>query len=99
MDAPQVMTFVAIPTAAVLPMALLTGFLLGLVHFRTLRTVCEGYAGGRICRAAMLQLLRMLVVGAILYAFVRLGAGALFAGALGLIAARAVIVRHIRRER
>jgi F1F0 ATPase subunit 2 len=93
------MTPVAILMAAKLPIALLIGVLLGLAHFRTLRTVSEGYSGGRAGRAALLQLLRMAVVVVVLYALARLGAGALLAGALGLLAARSVVVRRVRHER
>ncbi|WP_052223443.1 N-ATPase subunit AtpR [Novosphingobium malaysiense] len=78
--------------------ALVGGFVLGLVHFGTLASVSEDYLAGRTTRALALHLLRMAVMVAALIGLVQLGAMPLLAGALGIVAARAVVLRRTRRE-
>ena len=78
--------------------ALVGGFVLGLVHFGTLASVSEDYLAGRTTRALALHFLRMAVMVAALIGLVQLGAMPLLAGALGIVAARAVVLRRKRRE-
>jgi F1F0 ATPase subunit 2 len=92
------MTLAAISPAALLPVALLVGLLLGLLHFTSLRTVAEGYTNRRVGRAALLQVLRMVVVIAMFYALAQAGAGALLTGAFGMLVARILVVGHVRGQ-
>ncbi|MCJ2185609.1 N-ATPase subunit AtpR [Novosphingobium beihaiensis] len=78
--------------------ALLLGLVLGFVHFGTLASVSEDYLNGRTGRAVAVHLLRMAVMAAVLFALVKLGAIPLLAGALGIVIARAVVLRRARRE-
>ena len=69
------------------------GALLGVVHFRSLALNARLFAEGALARALILQAGRFaLVVGALIW-LVRLGASALLAGALGLVVARAFVLR------
>ncbi|MCT2398446.1 ATP synthase subunit I [Novosphingobium mangrovi (ex Huang et al. 2023)] len=78
--------------------ALVIGLVLGFVHFGMLASVTEDYLAGRAMRAVIVQVLRLAVLGAVLFALVRLGALPLLAGALGIIAARAIVLRRRRPE-
>jgi F1F0 ATPase subunit 2 len=92
------MTLTAISPAVLLPVALLVGLLLGTLHFTSLLTVAEGYADRRVGRAALLQFLRMAVVIAMLYGLAQTGAGALLAGAFGMLVSRIRVVGRVRRQ-
>ncbi|MEJ2456672.1 MAG: ATP synthase subunit I [Novosphingobium sp.] len=78
--------------------ALLLGLVLGFVHFGTLASVSEDYLAGRTTRAITVHVLRMAVMVAVLFALVKLGAIPLLAGALGIVIARAMVLRRTRRE-
>jgi F1F0 ATPase subunit 2 len=75
------------------------GFAAGLVHFATLRQVTALYlGGGALPRALGLQLLRLALLAGVLVLLARLGAGPLLAGALGVLIARAMVLRRARKE-
>jgi hypothetical protein len=60
--------------------------------------VTEDYLAGRAMRAVAVQILRLAVMGGVLFALVRLGALPLLAGALGIAAARVIVLRRKREE-
>jgi len=68
------------------------GVLLGLVHFSTLRWNTRLYLGSGIAPGLGLQLLRFAVLAVVFFALVRIGAGALLSGALGLFVARRLLL-------
>lgn len=72
--------------------ALVAGGLLGCLHFASLGVVTRDYAQGRAGRAVLLQAARMAVMVGGLFALARLGAGPLLAAALGLLAARTLVL-------
>lgn len=74
--------------------ALALGLLLGFVHFRTLASVSEDYLAGNAARAVLMQALRMVVMVAVLFGLVRLGALPLLAGALGIVISRSIVLRR-----
>lgn len=69
------------------------GALLGLAHFASLRWNAELYLDRGVALGLGLQLLRLAVLGAVLFALVQIGAGALLSGTLGLLAVRRFLVR------
>lgn len=76
---------------------LAAGLLIGAVHFGSLRWNADAYlAGSRIALAILLQLVRFALLGAVLYGLSRLGALPLLAGALGILLARAAVIRLTR---
>lgn len=86
-------------TLTPLALGLLLGLATGLVHFATLRRVTALYlAGTAPARALGLQLARLALVALVLAGLARLGAGALLAGALGLMLAREAVLRRARKE-
>jgi hypothetical protein len=92
MDAPA-MTLLAvndplIARAAGLALGLVSGGILGLIHFRTLAWTARLFAAGSVLRAAALQAGRFAVVAAALLGLARLGAGPLLAGLAGIVLAR-----------
>lgn len=70
------------------------GAVLGLAHFASLAWNTRLYARGGAALGLAVQLARLALVVAVLYGLVRLGAGALLAGALGFLAARHVVMRR-----
>lgn len=74
------------------------GVMLGLFHFRLLRSVSLDFARGRAVRAFALQTGRMGLMAAVLVFLARQGAAILLAGALGIMIGRAVIIRRAKRE-
>lgn len=80
-------------------LGLMLGFAAGLAHFATLRKVTALYlTGGAPGRALALQLARLVLLTALLAGLALLGAGPLLAGALGVVLARAVILRRAGKE-
>ena len=77
--------------------ALTGGFAIGLLHFLSLRFCVDAFAGGKAARAIVLQFGRFAVTGLALYGFARLGALPLLFAALGLLAARAILLRWERK--
>ena len=77
-------------------LALTGGFAVGLFHFASLKFCVDAFAAGNAARAILLQLGRFAVTGAAFVVFARLGALPLLAAALGLLIARALLVRRER---
>ncbi len=87
------------PDLAYAALGLVSGFLVGLAHFASLRRLTALYLEGRAPKQAVaLQLLRLALVALVLFGLVQLGALPLLAGALGLVLGREVVVRRARRE-
>lgn len=84
----------ALGTPLVLALAFLGGGVVGWVHFVSLRRVVDAWANGAATRAVVFTVLRwaVLVTGAVVA--VRFGAMALLLAALGLVLARAVVLRR-----
>ncbi|QIB36387.1 hypothetical protein G3A50_20020 [Ancylobacter pratisalsi] len=74
---------------------LAVGAVVGFIHFATLKRNTDLYLGGGFALAFGLQLLRFAILGAVFYALARLGAGALLAGAIGLLVTRRVFLRRV----
>lgn len=79
------------------------GFALGLgfgtIHFVTLERVTRLFmTGGHLPRALGLQLVRLGLLAALMLGLVALGAEALMAGMFGVIAAREIVLRRVRKE-
>lgn len=70
------------------------GALLGLLHFATLRWNTALYLGRNFALGLGLQVLRLAAVGLVFFLLARLGASALLAGALGLLAVRRPFLRR-----
>lgn len=77
-----------------LALAFLGGGAVGWLHFMTLRRVVDAWANGATAQAVVFTVLRwaVLVTGAVVA--VRFGAMALLLAALGLLLARAVVLRR-----
>ena len=74
------------------------GFVAGCVHFLGLRPTAALFAAGRPRQALALQLARFALVALVFFALTRIGALALVAGLGGLLAGRALVLRHVRIE-
>jgi hypothetical protein len=72
------------------------GFMLGLASFASLKTNATLYLSGGLWRPVALHLARLAALGAVLTLFATQGAGALLAGAAGLLVARHLVVRRVR---
>ena len=80
-------------------LAFVAGFGLGLVHFASLGRVSALFlAGGSPVRALALQFARLALLAGFLVLAARLGAAPLLAAALGVLIARAVVLRRFRKE-
>ena len=80
-------------------LALLIGFAAGFAHFATLRRVTDLYLSGKSsARAAILQIARLAGLAVLLVALAKFGTAPLLAGALGILAARAMVLRRARKE-
>lgn len=88
-----------LPLAAALALGLAAGLLAGRLHFRLLARNVRLFTEGRPAAALGLQAGRMLatlaVFGALAWGG---GAAALLAGLLGVLAARGLALRRVRRE-
>ena len=78
------------------------GFALGLgvgsVHFASLGRVTRLFMGaGPVWQALGLQLARLAALAALLVALALIDAGALLAGLVGVIAAREIVLRRVRK--
>lgn len=72
------------------------GVLVGLFHFRSLWWNTQAYAnGGSPFRALALHLLRFAILVVLLAGLAELGALPLLAGALGVFASRAYVLRRV----
>jgi F1F0 ATPase subunit 2 len=101
MDAPDMSatfdTLTNLPLPALAAVGLAAGLVLGAVHFLSLHRVTRIYtAGGAVLTALALQLARFGLLVAGLAALAQLGAVPLLAGALGILAARAWVLRRAR---
>lgn len=76
----------------------IVGFGLGMAYFGSLWWNVRTWVGGSWLRAAMAQILRFALVGIVFFGLAKLGAAPLLAGALGLIAARALVLRRFGRS-
>jgi len=75
------------------------GFGFGLVHFATLARVTALFMGrGTFWRAVAWQLARLALLAGLMVALALLGAAPLIAGALGVILAREIVLRRVRKE-
>ena len=77
--------------------AFAAGALLGALHFGSLWWAVSLYGSGAPLKAIAAQLLRFAILGAALFAIAMEGALPLIAAGLGLLAARAIVVRRVRR--
>ena len=71
------------------------GFVVGVLHFRSLEFVVQGLVAGRLSAVA-LQIARLAALGLVLWLLARLGALALIAGTVGLLVAKARVVGRAR---
>lgn len=79
-------------------LGLVLGLALGLIHFASLRRVTTLYlSGGSPARAIALQLGRLALLGLGFAGLAWLGALPLLAGAVGVLIAREVILRRVKR--
>lgn len=74
------------------------GFGLGMAYFGSLWWNVQTWIGGSWMRAATVQILRFALVAVVFFGLAKLGAASLLAGALGLIAARALVLRRFGRS-
>jgi hypothetical protein len=81
----------------VLPLvALAVGYVIGLLHFRSLEGVVRRVISGDIS-AVLLQIVRLAGLGVVLWLFALIGASVLLAGAVGVLLARARVLVRYRR--
>lgn len=85
-------------TLAYAALGLVLGLAFGYVHWITLKTVTALFLGGARGRAIALQLLRLALLALLMVALVAFGAPGLIAGALGVILAREIVLRRVRKE-
>jgi hypothetical protein len=76
---------------------LAVGFAAGLLHFRSLQAVARRFVEGD-WTAALLQIGRLVLLGALLYLFARLGAQVLITGAAGILLARRRVLAQAEAE-
>ena len=74
------------------------GVMLGLLHFASLWWNTRLYLHGGAVRAFAIQFARFAMLLAVLAGLAKLGALPLLSGALGLLLARALVMRHVRRS-
>jgi len=74
-----------------------TGFAVGFVHFSLLRKTADGVAAGLVSRPILQTVARFALTILVLYLASRSGAVALMAATLGLVAARALVLRSCRK--
>jgi F1F0 ATPase subunit 2 len=82
-----------------LPAGLAVGTLLGLVHFGSLWWNVRLLTTGSAVCALAVQLLRFAILAGVLFGLAMLGAAALLAGTLGLLLARALLLRRLGTTR
>lgn len=94
----MIVTLAQLDPIALGALGFLVGLLLGLLHFGTLRQVTRLYTTGGAGKALALQLTRLVLLAAVLFGLALLGAVALLAGAVGLLAARWLVIRRTRES-
>ncbi|BBU64262.1 hypothetical protein MSC49_41970 (plasmid) [Methylosinus sp. C49] len=89
------MTVSAAPLALQLALGAGAGFAAGLAYFRALRWNVDLFERGVTPKAILLLITRFAALAAALAALAKIGALALLSGALGLLAARRVVLRRL----
>lgn len=80
-------------------LGIVVGFVLGVIHFASLKRVTALYLGkGPVWRAIGLQVLRLTVLTVALILMARQGAVPLFAAFVGLLLARTLVLRRAKME-
>lgn len=87
---------ISVATTAHIVLGLAAGALVGLFHFATLRWSTTLYLDRKFALGLGLQLVRLAVVGLVLFILAHIGAGTLLAGALGLTAVRRPFLHRAR---
>jgi F1F0 ATPase subunit 2 len=82
-----------------LAFGLAAGALIGLVHFVSLGWNMRLFVTGSALGAAGLQIARLALVAIVFFGLAKIGAGALLAGLVGLLAARRRALRQFGRVR
>lgn len=77
---------------------LLAGVLAGVLHFHLLARNVRLFTAGRVGPGLLLQSARLAATGTVLVALARLGAGAVLAGAVGVLLARHRALRRAGSE-
>lgn len=89
----------ALPLPLILALSFAGGLLLGYAYFRSLRVAVELIVGqGRPLLAVALTCGRMAVLALGLYAAVQAGGSALLAAFGGILCAKALLLRQVRRD-
>ncbi|WP_201455749.1 N-ATPase subunit AtpR [Tropicimonas marinistellae] len=74
------------------------GVAAGYVHFASLKRVTRLFlVGAHLWRAVGLQLARLAALAALMVALALLGVSALLAGMIGVIVAREIVLRRVRK--
>ncbi|MCB1395878.1 MAG: hypothetical protein H6898_14445 [Rhodobacter sp.] len=89
------MTLADPTTLGLAALAALAGLAAGWVHFASLAPIARMLTQGRMLAVA-LQVARLAVLGLVLWGFARGGALVLVAGAAGILAGRALVMRRVR---
>lgn len=89
------MSLAAIPLVIQVPVAALAGYGIGTVHFRSLARVADMMLAGRTI-AVVLQLARLAVLAGFLILAALAGPGPLIAAAIGVLVARARVLKAAR---
>ncbi|CAN2536023.1 hypothetical+protein [Methylocapsa aurea] len=89
------MTVSAAPLALQLALGAGAGFGAGLAYFRALRWNVDLFERGVTPKAILLLITRFAALAAALAALAKIGALALLSGALGLLAARRIVLRRL----
>lgn len=93
MDAPAL-----IETIVQIVLGFALGLAFGSVHFATLHRVTRLFLqGGAFGRAVALQLARLLLLATLMVALALIGIAAVLAGMFGVVAAREIVLRQVRK--
>ncbi|WP_116131546.1 ATP synthase subunit I [Tropicimonas sp. IMCC34043] len=99
MDERTMIDLAALPLSVVLPVCLLGGLVLGYTYFRALRMTADLIVGqGRPLLGLALTLGRLTLLAAGFYLAVQAGAFALLAALAGVLGAKALMLRRVRRH-
>jgi F1F0 ATPase subunit 2 len=97
MNLPSPYTLASWPALSIALIFLSAGFVAGFVHFSLLRKTADDVAAGLVSRPILQTLARFAITIAALYLASRSGAVALVAATLGVVAARALVLRPCRK--
>lgn len=84
----------AVATPYAIPIGAVTGAVLGYIHFKTLKWNTDLFADGNIWKALAVQILRLMLMSAVLVFLAMLGAWMLLSALASLLIARAIIMRR-----